>query len=259
MAQRLKDSLSAASAKTECDDAHLIPELTAVIKTFERPARLRRLLKSIRRFYPALAVIVVDDSKHPLELEGVETVKLPYDSGVSAGRREGLSRVTTKYMLNLDDDFVFYNGTRLASALGVMERFEQIDIMGGKVVDLPLYIVHDYAGVGLFPTRAKSLNLPGTLIGGMPVYDKVANFFIGRTEHIRLVDWDPQLKRLDHADFFTRAKGTLTTVFNETLAILHAKTPFGRTYMQSKGDIARDRRLLAHRYAHFNQLNKKTN
>ena len=66
---------------------------------------------------------------------------------------------------------------------------------------------------------------PGSFINGLPVYNKVANFYIGRTERIRLVGWNPALKRLDHADFFTRALGILTTVFNPNLKCLHAQTP----------------------------------
>ena len=74
-------------------------ELTALIKTLERPNVLRRLLASIERFYSKLAIIVVDDSREPCRFPGVDTVVLPYHSGVSAVRREGLSRVTTRYFL----------------------------------------------------------------------------------------------------------------------------------------------------------------
>ena len=89
---------------------------------------------------------------------------------------------------------------------------------------------------------------PGSFINGLPVYNKVANFYIGRTERIRLVGWNPALKRLDHADFFTRALGILTTVFNPNLKCLHAQTPFNKAYMQKRMDIAADRALLKFRY-----------
>jgi len=42
-------------------------DLTVVVKTFQRPDALRRLLASIRRFAPSLPVYVVDDSEQPLE------------------------------------------------------------------------------------------------------------------------------------------------------------------------------------------------
>src|SRR5581483_11515366 len=74
-----------------------VADLTALIKTCERPATLRRLLRGIRRLYPTLRVVVVDDSRDPVRLEGVEVVRLPYRSGISQGRNEGLRHVETPY------------------------------------------------------------------------------------------------------------------------------------------------------------------
>src|SRR5205823_5665748 len=42
-------------------------EVTVVVKTFQRPEALRRLVASIRRFYPDIGLFVVDDSEEPLE------------------------------------------------------------------------------------------------------------------------------------------------------------------------------------------------
>ena len=72
-----------------------LQDVTAMIKTFERPRRLRQLVGSIRRLYPDLKIIVVDDGKDPQPLPGVETQILPYDSGLGAGRSKGLSLVKT--------------------------------------------------------------------------------------------------------------------------------------------------------------------
>lgn len=46
----------------------------------------------------------MDDSREPLEYEGVKRIVLPYDSGVSAGRQSALEAVETPYVLLLDDD-----------------------------------------------------------------------------------------------------------------------------------------------------------
>lgn len=240
--QRLLDALQTGGRKQE--QALVNQHLTAVVKTFERPQVLRRLIPGIRRAYPSLQIIVVDDSRDPLKLDGVRTIVMPYDSGVSAGRNEGLKQVATKYVLVLDDDFVFNRHTALEPALALMERHPEIDIMGGQVVDLPFFQTTDYSAAPLWPTDAKPTLPPGSCIGGLPVYDKVANFFIGRTDRIRLVGWEPALKRLDHADFFTRAKGVLTTVFNPDLKCLHARTPFDDTYMQKRTDYDVETTLL---------------
>lgn len=212
-------------------------QVTMLVKTFMRPRTLHRLLTSIRRFYPALPIIVVDDSPNAQPIPGVETVILPPDSGLSVGRMEGLKQVKTPCVLLLDDDFVFYRHTRLGQAVALMEQHPTIDIMGGAVVNLPFFTVGDYQKAGLYPTAAAPTYPPGTHIGGLPTLDKVANFFLARTDRLRLVEWDANLKLVEHADFFTRARGILTTVYNRDLRCLHARTPFDKTYMHKRNDF----------------------
>ncbi len=223
-------------------------KLTAVIKTFERPKELRRLIVSIKRFYPNMGIIVVDDSQVPSKEEGAETITMPYDSGVSAGRNLGLSAVKTKYFLLLDDDFIFYRKTDLAPMVDKMDAYKEIDILGGEVVNLPLHRRIKYEETSLYPTTKDSVIHYGSLIAGMKVQDKVANFYLGRTERIKKVGWDERIKRLDHADFFTRAKGVLTTVFNPDFKILHAQTPFNKSYMDKRNDYEDDRKLIYEKY-----------
>jgi hypothetical protein len=228
----------------------LLEELTVVIKTFERPRIVRRLVASIRRLYPTLRIVLVDDSRKSLQIPGAETVPLPYDSGIAAGRNEGVRRARTKYVLMLDDDYVFYRHTRLAPTLELMERFPEMDIVGGQLVELPLFSVRPVAAVAgsLRRTSATARHPLGSSLGGLTVVPKVPTFFVARRERIAEVSWDPRLKRIDHADFFTRALGVLTTVFNPELRILHARTPFDRKYMSRRLDLGADRRLLDELY-----------
>jgi hypothetical protein len=238
------------SAAHRSEDHSLVPELTALIKTFERPAVVRRLVASIQRLYPELRIIVVDDSRTPSVIEGTETIAMPYDSGIGAGRNEGLQRVQTKYVLVLDDDYVFSRKTRLNDALVLMERLPEIDIMGGQLIDLPRYSrrsLEETAG-SIFPTEAQARTPIGSSLGGLKVCEKVPTFFIGRTERIALVSWDSALKRIDHGDFFTRAFGVLTTTFNPQLQCFHARTPFDDRYMAKRLDLAESRRILEERY-----------
>ncbi len=224
--------------------------LTAIIKTFERPEAVMRLVASIKVKYPDLHIIVADDSHHAQEIDGVETILLPYNQGATVGRNAALSRVKTKYFLLLDDDFVFYRHTDLEKSLSILDANRQIDIMGGEVVDLPFFTVSDYSQASLFPTDAKATLPQGSSIAGLPVFDMVANFFLARTDRVKVVGWDPNLKNLAHADFFTRAKGVLSTVFNRELKVLHAKTPFDAVYMKDRNDVTFDRAVLLYRYDH---------
>lgn len=259
-AVRMLDSLDAKARRAQVDNAlrngnsndSSLDEVTAIIKTFERPACLERLIKSLRRFHPRLKLIVVDDSRESVELsedDNIELVRLPYDSGVSLGRSEGLRRVETEYVLTLDDDFILYHQTRLADSLALLKRHQQIDIIGGCVIDLPLWRVFDYKNAGLHPTDKKSVLPKDSIVGDLPVFDKVPNFFIARTDRLRLVDWTPEIKRLDHADFFTRAKGTLLTTYNHRMKILHAKTLFDTAYLQKRYACAGDYEVLKQRWS----------
>ena len=222
--------------------------LTAIIKTFERPHILKRLIDSLLRFYPHMKVIVADDSRQPFHDERVKVISLPYDSGVSAGRQAALEAVTTPYVLVLDDDFIFYAQTRLEAALHIMEKEERIDLMGGEVVNLPSFQVSDSRFGGLYPTSRRSVLPAGSRIAGLEVCDKIPNFYIARTERLKLVGWDRRIKRIDHADFFTRAKGVLVTVYNPAFKVLHAQTPFLDAYLQKRYDINEDKRILQLKY-----------
>ena len=77
---------------------------------------------------------------------------------------------------------------------------------------------------------------------------KVPNFYIGRTLKVRKVGWDDHLKRIDHADFFTRAVGVLTSVQDESFSVLHYPTYFNKRYMAKKGEVELDRAWLQEKY-----------
>lgn len=214
--------------------------ITAVIKTFERPASCARLVASLKRLYPSMRILVVDDSRSPRPLAGTETIALPFDSGVGAGRQAGLDRVETPFVLNLDDDFLLYGESRLGAALAALDQYPKLDLVGGRVIDLPLFISHDFRGAALFPTDAPSKIAPGTRFGPVEVLDKVPNFFLARTGSVRSVGWNPRLKRLDHADFFTRAKGRIVSGMLHDFRVLHVRDPFNAAYRAFRDDVAAD-------------------
>lgn len=234
--------------KHKIDHSIALDEVTALIKTFERPIKLKRLVNSIRRFYPELKIMVVDDSKKITNIEGVETITLPYDSGVSAGRNAGINAVKTKYILLLDDDFIFTRHTNICQAYLNIKNNPSIDILAGEVQNLPFKIAHDYSKDLVFLHNIKPVHKPGSCIGGFKVLLKTPNFYIGNTEKIKQVAWDNQLKRLDHADFFIRAIGILTCVQDKSFKILHDPTYFKRAYTKHRHDLYNDRVILRNKY-----------
>lgn len=231
------------------DDEGLDELLTVVVKTYERPDVSARFVASVRRLYPRLPVIVVDDSRHPVVIDDplTETVVLPFDSGLSAGRNEGVRRVRTPYVLIADDDHVLCRRTRLRESLAAL-RDKRIDIVGGRVLNLPHYRSDEYHLRGLYPGAAPPLMPRGTLVTGFPVCDVVENFFVARTDALRRVPWDERLRMLEHTDFFSQASGTLLTVYDASLCCLHAPTPFRQRYMEGRDRLGPAQAVLQEKW-----------
>src|SRR5262245_16714039 len=107
-------------------------ELTVVVKTFQRPEALRRLVASVHRFYPDVPIVVVDDSAEALEPPPAGVTRYlhrPFNSlGVSAGRNLGVREVETQYTLICDDDMVFGRKTDVARMLRTVQttRFDVV-------------------------------------------------------------------------------------------------------------------------------------
>ena len=211
-------------------------DATVVVKTFERPAILDRLLDSSLRVYPTLGVLVVDDSRlavnpgHP----NVRVLRLPYDVGLSVGRNEALATVETPLFVLLDDDFVLTRRCGLEGALDVMRQHPELDILGGQVLTLPT--LHRDVGPDNREVLGGDRQRP-PFVGGLPTYDRVANFFVGRTKRVRQIGWDPALKLAEHTDFFKRAHKKLLVAFDKRFMCLHAQTPFDEPYMRHRNNV----------------------
>lgn len=217
------------SPKDELD----ISDLTIVIKTFERHKSVQRLVNSVRRRYPESKILVVNDSKEPVRIDKVENIIMPYDVGISAGRNAALDIIQSKYFLLLDDDFVFSRRQQLGKLVLEMNKYPDIDIIGGRYIDLPFYIIHNFQRIPISSSQEPKTQI-NSMYGENIVVDKVQNYFIARTESVRKIKWNEHLKVLEHTDFFTRAKGKLTTAFREDMCILHAKTPFDLAYLAKR-------------------------
>ncbi|MGF1465859.1 MAG: glycosyltransferase [Sandaracinaceae bacterium] len=222
-----------------------LSDLTLLVKTFERPLAARRLVASVRRLYPRLAIVVVDDSRRPAPIDGCRSVVLPYDQGLSAGRNAGLAVVDTTFVLLADDDFVFFAGTRLEPTLQTMRDHPAIDLAGGVRIDLPFHRV--------LPSRHRRPHglagpLPTGTIGGLPRRAMVPNFFMARAARVREVGWDPALKLVEHSDFFGRALGVLAVVEDPRLQVLHARTLGDRAYMAHRENVEPYLRVLRRKW-----------
>ena len=84
----------------------------------------------------------------------------------------------------------------------------------------------------------------GERVGGLPVRLKIEQTYLARTEAIRRVRWDPQIRMVDHADFFSRASGEIVVVLDQAIRAYHARTPFDPEYTRYRLDIAPDQAYL---------------
>lgn len=227
-----------------------VDDLTVIAKTFERPANARRTVSTLRRVFDG-AVVIADDSRSPQSFDdaGITVVVLPFDSGVAAGRNAALAEVVTEFVMSVDDDFVFTPDLDLLRVVDYLRRNPEVDIVGGRVVNLPLWQVPDYSTAQLFAYRGEPVRAAGTVIDGLPVFHKVPQFFVARTDRVRLVQWDDHLKRVDHNDFFTRCYGTLLTVFDQQFSCLHAQPKFNASYQAFRRDVGADLSYLAQKWS----------
>lgn len=192
--------------------ADAMSDLTAIIKTFERPTCLDRLIRSIRTYYPTLRIIVADDGYNPTPREDVDYLRLPPDVGVSAGRNALLEQVRTPYFLLLDDDLRFTEQTQIERLLEVARRSPKV-IAGGTYLrckrKLGMWVrrrPQPYHAIML--READTLTLKRGWHGHRDDHyecDLIHNFYVARTKDIREIGaWDARLKTQEHEEFFIR-------------------------------------------------------
>jgi len=246
-------------------DDNLPLKLTITIKAFERPKSLRRLLKSIQRFYPEMPILVADDSFRKRPPNDVRYLPLPPDVGLSAGRNALVEAVETPYFLLLEDDFQFTADTVLERLLEGVETYD-LAVVAGDCVS------HRRRGFRLHRWQEKicakmhfeanHLRLePGYYEQLGPYYrcDMVTNFFVADTQVIRNVGgWDPELKIQEHEEFFVRLKKNRVPIAYCPEVLInhwHDRSPkYGRYRRRSLRHIG----MHKHDFRWFTELSGKT-
>lgn len=229
--------------------------LSIIIKTFNRPASLTKLLRSIQSLQLTYPVLIADDSQQSskaliLKLFpdlNITYLELPFDTGLSEGRNILVQHVKTDCFLLCDDDYVFDERTGLPRAYQCLAD-NQLDILGGSY--------YNYVNIPSLNVFVRQLNHPKRLvrflfnryqtsryIGRFNISgshcellisqnkpkqtpfpcDLVNNFFIARTDRVKAFGgWDKELKMGEHEDFFLRAKQHgLKVAFSNELVTRH--------------------------------------
>ncbi|MFQ5730914.1 MAG: glycosyltransferase, partial [Planctomycetaceae bacterium] len=131
-------------------DEDPLADMDVIVKTFLRPEALRRLLTSIREFYPTLSVTVADDggireagdaaSRACCRLiDGdphTKLLELPFDTGPDEGRNALIRNTDAPFLLLLDDDYCFTQETRVETLLERLKTDQTLGGVGGSCVDV---------------------------------------------------------------------------------------------------------------------------
>lgn len=198
---------------------NLEKDLTIVVKTFERPSCLQDCLESINNMYPSIKVIVADDSLNPQKNDlADEYYLLPHDSGLSYGRNFLLKKVDTPYVMVVDDDTKFITNNCIEMMLNILYENEDIDLVAGCIPNNRFKGILHKDGEILYKLLGKHRDI----INGNKIYDIVINLFIAKTDKIKEVSWDNELKICEHTNFFYRAKNILKSTVCEKALFLNS-------------------------------------
>ncbi|KAM4588998.1 beta-1,4 N-acetylgalactosaminyltransferase 1 [Odontesthes bonariensis] len=205
--------------------------VTVATKTFLRYEKLQNLIDSIRRYYPTVTIVIADDSENPKTVSGpyIEHYIMPFGKGWFAGRNLAVSQVTTKYVLWVDDDFVFTANTKLEKLVDVLEK-TTLDLVGGAVREATGYTATYRQTISIEPGEEDGDCLHMRrgyhhVIQDFPncvVTDGVINFFLARTDKVQQVGFDPRLARVAHLEFFIDGLGSLHVGSCDDVIINHA-------------------------------------
>ncbi|KAG7493716.1 beta-1,4 N-acetylgalactosaminyltransferase 1 [Solea senegalensis] len=212
-------------------DYNISALVTIATKTFLRYDKLQDLIDSIRKYYPTVTIIIADDSENPQTISGshIEHYIMPFGKGWFAGRNLAISQVTTKYVLWVDDDFIFSANTKLEKLVDVLER-TTLDLVGGAVREATGYTSTYRQTISIEPGEEDGDCLHMRrgfhhIIQGFPncvVTDGVINFFLARTDKVQQVGFDPRLARVAHMEFFIDGLGSLHVGSCDDVIINHA-------------------------------------
>jgi hypothetical protein len=196
---------------TKQSDTDPLERVTFLIKTFERPCCVARLLVSIRKYFPGVLVRVCDDSRVPLFEDGAEPSPrvvwhtLDYDLGhtLGAGRNHLLAKTDTPFFFLLDDDHEITEATDVRAMLAFLER-SGFDLVAGAQG-------RDEYGAAVFerfgPYIVQRFHKHHGLVEPRVVRcDRTSNTFLARCDAVRPFGWEPNVYANEHADFFLRVK-----------------------------------------------------
>ncbi|XP_077869240.1 beta-1,4 N-acetylgalactosaminyltransferase 1-like [Saccoglossus kowalevskii] len=234
------------------DNKDISSMVTIVTKTFERYKAVNNLIRSIRVYYPNITIVIADDSEFPKHIHGqkIKQFVMPFAEGWFAGRNLALSQVRTKYFLWVDDDFEFTDGTNLELFVEKLDdKNEKLDIVAGIFekshgqISVDSYFqIFDISksenfGSCLVRKRGAHRKLSYKKFPQCYMTDVVLNFFMGKTQSVRKIGFDPEFQRVAHSEFFIDALGELRIAVCLDVSIKHKPVKTSKYNLYRSRDI----------------------
>ena len=184
-------------------------------------------------------------------------LQLPFNSGLSYGLNRALREVKTPYLMKLDDDCILTRKSDIAGQLSFLNKHKEIDLVGFGILSFircqsPMKDFIKYFQESMY-RAPKPLKIPHmTQIDRTHiVVGKPPNIFLARTDKVREVGWDDNIRMMDHKEFFIRAAGNLAATIAADTVIFHCHNPFDRKYQKYRQDVEGDRAYIRKKYAKF--------
>lgn len=230
----------------EADRKNVEENVTFIFKSFNRQKLAKRVYDSIISYYPAAAVIIADDSAEPLAIPGAHILHLPFNSGLCKGLIAALDEVKTDYVMRLDDDTILTPRSNIHKQLSFLQKHPEVDLSGIQLSAFSKLSAKRYSRIRM----NRTLIIPsGTMIDDHLVVYKGPNCFLARTEKLRAVGYDPNIRMIDHHEFFYRAAGVIVSVQDPHSCVLHCHNRFDRAYMRFRSDTAGDAVYIRKKHA----------
>lgn len=213
--------------------------ITAIVPTFLRDECLKKLISSLRKYYPTMPLIIGYQGKQtsPIEVDSnTRILELPEDCGLSYARNALVNEVNTPLTWLLDDDFVITSSANVYQLAEVFGADEKIGIVAGRFFQnnqvFPYEKLFEFSRDMMFAVywealhKAQFVHLYQYNRSEYSYADIVHNFFVAKTEVLKKYAWDNRHKvHSEHVSFFLNLKlnSDVKVAFIPKILVVHDK------------------------------------
>lgn len=176
--------------------------ITVCISSHNRHEKLYDTVYSIRRFYPTIPIVIVDDGELFWEnstlFPHVNYIKVGYDTGLPAVRNIMVENVKTTYTFIMDEDVLFTDTSSLEKMVKLLDTLD-VDMVAGKL-----------SGTWAYYARITPVNntyyvcekINPVKVGRCQLSHRCINLFVAHTSFLLENKWKEDRKLCEHSLYF---------------------------------------------------------